>query len=53
MPEEKMQLSDKEKDAIQRLADAKKQPFDEVLEFVAVNALMEYPRGDDQKGKNP
>lgn len=49
MPDEELQLSDKEKEAIQRLADAKKQPFSEVLEFVAVNALMSYPRDEEKK----
>jgi len=47
MPEEEFPMSPKEREAIQRLANAKKVPFDEVVEFVAVNALMSYPREDD------
>ena len=49
MPEEVFKLSPKEMEAVQRLADAKKVPADEVLQFVAVNALMECPRDDEGK----
>ena len=49
MPEEEFNLSPKEMEAVQRLADAKKVDVDEVLQFVAVNALMAYPRDDEGK----
>lgn len=49
MPDEELQLSDKEKEAIQRLADTKKMQFDDVLETIAVDALMSAPREGDEK----
>jgi hypothetical protein len=47
MPDEELQLSDKEKEAIQRLADTKKMQFDDVLETIAVDALMSAPRDEE------
>ena len=49
MPQEVFALSPKEMEAVQRLADAKKVDADEVLQFVAVMALMEYPRDEEDQ----
>lgn len=44
MPDEELKLTDEELATLQRLADAKQMTMDDVLETIAVNALMAYPR---------
>lgn len=49
MPEEEIQLDQTCTDALQRLADAKGLTPEDVLETIAVAALIEYPRESEQE----
>jgi hypothetical protein len=49
MPEEELNLSPKEMAVLQRLADAKQTDVSEVVQVIAVMALLEYPRVEDGK----
>lgn len=49
MPDEELKLTEQEQAALQQLADAKQMTVDDVLETIAVNALMQYPREEETK----
>lgn len=48
MPDEELKLTEQERAAIQRMADAKKMSIEDVVETIAVQALMQYPRDDEE-----